>query len=166
MWRGDFQVVTEGLTTGGSHAVMARKVWPARRNHSRSTCVASPPVKGSACQPSVHCAQGELRRATCPPASLLLAGFPTCLDPLESLSYQGKSLNADPSVYLSESLKDKGNSENLISQGKKLLERDLRLHCQVTTLSPANLHGTRPHGHRLREQRDKKVMPWGMGKYK
>lgn len=166
VWRGDIQRSPQKVSRLAEvTVVMARKVWPARRNHS------SPPVlpphrsRGSRrVQPSVHCAQGELPRATCPPASLLPSRFPTCLDPLESLSYQGKSQNADPSVYLSESLKDKGNSENLISQGKKLLKGP------VTPL-PSDHTGSRqpPWDKATRSQSRKtekqQTCPWGMRKY-
>lgn len=51
-------------------AVMARKVWPARRNHSSLPVLPPHRSRGvQRVQPSVHCAQGEFTKATCPPAS-------------------------------------------------------------------------------------------------
>ena len=69
-----------------------------------------------------------------------------------------------PSVYLSESLKDKGNSENLVSQGRKLLKGPVT---PLPSDHPSSRQlpwdkATRSHSRKTEKQQ---TCPWGMGKH-
>ena len=93
-----------------------------------------------------------------------LAGSQHVLTPWSHCHIRGSRWMLTPSVYLSESLKDKGNSENLVSQGRKLLKGPATPlpSDHPTSRQPPWDKATWSHSRKTEKQQ---TCPWGMGKH-